>query len=82
MHHRAGQRARDPADALHLRDDELAELVGRAIERIESGSAEAAMPPMSSYERKLVHDLVSERGFHSESRGEGSERHTVISRGA
>jgi spoIIIJ-associated protein len=64
------------------RRTELAELVGRAIERIESGSAEAAMPPMSSYERKLVHDLVSERGFHSESRGEGSERHTVISRGA
>ncbi|MDO9590656.1 MAG: R3H domain-containing nucleic acid-binding protein, partial [Microcella sp.] len=41
----------------------------------------AALPPMSSYERKLVHDLVSERGFTSESEGEGSERHTVIRRG-
>jgi spoIIIJ-associated protein len=28
-----------------------------------------------------VHDLVSERGFHSESRGEGADRHTVITRG-
>jgi spoIIIJ-associated protein len=64
------------------RRDELARLVGRSIERIEAGAAEAALPPMSSYERKLVHDLVSERGFHSESRGEGAERHTVISRGA
>jgi spoIIIJ-associated protein len=35
---------------------------------------------MSSYERKLVHDLVAERGFTSESQGEGAERHTVISR--
>jgi hypothetical protein len=27
VHHRAGQRAGDAADTLHLRDDELAELV-------------------------------------------------------
>ncbi len=62
------------------RKGELATLVARAVERIEGGSAEASLPPMSSYERKLVHDLVAERGFHSESRGEGAERHTVITR--
>lgn len=64
------------------RRDELSTLVTRAIERIEAGAAEASLPPMSSYERKLVHDLVSEYGFYSESRGEGAERHTVITRGA
>lgn len=63
------------------RRDELGRLVARAAERIEAGSAEAALPPMSSYERKLVHDLVAEQGLHSESRGEGAERHTVITRG-
>lgn len=62
------------------RKGELANLVARAVERIEGGAAEASLPPMSSYERKLVHDLVAERGFHSESRGEGAERHTVITR--
>ncbi len=62
------------------RRDELASLVSRAIERIEGGAASAALPPMSSYERKLVHDLVAERGFHSESNGEGADRHTVITR--
>jgi len=36
---------------------------------------------MSSYERKLVHDLVAERGYGSESHGEGADRHTVITRG-
>ena len=62
------------------RRDELGRLVARAAERIEAGASEAALPPMSSYERKLVHDLVAERGLHSESRGEGAERHTVITR--
>ena len=63
------------------RREELGRLVSRAAERIEAGAAEAALPPMSSYERKLVHDLVAEQGLHSESRGEGAERHTVITRG-
>jgi len=62
------------------RQAELSALVGHAVERIEAGSSEAELPPMSSYERKLVHDIVAERGFHSESRGEGRDRHTVITR--
>lgn len=62
------------------RRDELGRLVARAAERLEAGASEAALPPMSSYERKLVHDLVAERGLHSESRGEGADRHTVITR--
>ncbi len=61
------------------RQAELASLVARAIERIEGGAAEASLPAMSSYERKLVHDLVSEAGYVSESKGEGRDRHTVIS---
>lgn len=62
------------------RRSELGALVDRAAERIDQGAAEASLPPMSSYERKLVHDLVAERGLHSESRGEGAERYTVITR--
>ena len=59
---------------------ELATLVDRAVARIEEGGASASLPPMSSYERKIVHDIVAERGFASESEGEGRDRHTVISR--
>lgn len=59
---------------------ELAILVDKAVERIDAGAASAALPPMSSYERKLVHDIVSERGFSSASEGEGRDRHTVITR--
>lgn len=60
------------------RADELARLVDVAVGRLEAGAASAALPPMSSYERKLVHDLVAERGYTSESEGEGADRHTVI----
>lgn len=60
------------------RRGELAGLVDRAINRIEEGASSAALPPMSSYERKIVHDIVSERGYVSESEGEARERHTVI----
>ena len=62
------------------RAGELEALVAKAIERIDAGSPSAALPPMSSYERKLVHDLVAERGFSSESEGEDRDRHTVITR--
>ena len=59
---------------------ELATLVDRAVARLEEGAASASLPPMSSYERKIVHDIVAERGFASESEGEGRDRHTVITR--
>lgn len=60
------------------RAEELARLVDVAIGRLEAGASSAALPPMSSYERKLVHDVVAERGYRSESEGEGADRHTVI----
>ena len=60
------------------REAELAALVAHAVARIEAGATEAALPAMSSYERKLVHDLVAVRGYKSVSHGEGRDRHTVI----
>ena len=70
----------DIAGSRDARAEELRRLVERASERIDEGAASASLPPMSSYERKLVHDLVAERGFTSASEGEGAERHTVIRR--
>jgi spoIIIJ-associated protein len=69
----------DVGGSREARQAELSQLVERAVARIEAGSASAALPPMSSYERKLVHDLVAARGYTSESEGEGRDRHTVIS---
>jgi len=71
----------DVGGSRDARASELATLVDKAIARIEDGAESASLPAMSSYERKLVHDVVAERGFVSESEGEGRDRHTVITRG-
>jgi spoIIIJ-associated protein len=70
----------DVGGSRDARQAELAQLVNRAVERISAGSGSASLPPMSSYERKLVHDIVAERGYTSESEGEGRDRHTVITK--
>lgn len=70
----------DVGGSREAREGELARLVERAAERIEGGAASVDLPPMSSYERKLVHDLVAAKGLVSESEGEGRDRHTVITR--
>jgi len=59
---------------------QLEALVDAAVAKLDGGATQASLPAMSSYERKLVHDIVSERGLTSESYGEGAGRHTVISR--
>ena len=70
----------DVGGSREQRQRELERLVDSAISDIEGGSVTAALEPMSSYERKLVHDIVAARGFSSESEGEGRDRHTVIAR--
>ena len=70
----------DVGGSREARASELTVLVEKAVERIEAGAESAALPAMSSYERKLVHDIVAERGFVSASEGEGRDRHTVITR--
>jgi spoIIIJ-associated protein len=60
---------------------QLESLVNAAAARLDEGAGQASLPAMSSYERKLVHDIAAERGLVSESYGEGADRHTVITRG-
>ncbi|MEV8338149.1 R3H domain-containing nucleic acid-binding protein [Leucobacter sp. NPDC077196] len=59
---------------------ELKRMVDAAVAQIAAGRDEVELEPMSSYERKLVHDDVADRGYFSESRGEGRDRRLVISR--
>lgn len=68
----------DVGGSREAREAELGRLVARAAERIAEGASAVDLPPMSSYERKLVHDLVASEGLRSESEGEGRDRHTVI----
>lgn len=68
----------DVGGSRSTREQELEAMVDAAAARIAEGAAAAALPPMSSYERKLVHDFASARGLVSRSEGEGKDRHTVI----
>lgn len=71
----------DVGGSRDIRRRELEQLVDRAVVRLDEGGFQASLPAMSSYERKLVHDIVADRGLVSESYGEGADRHTVIRRG-
>ena len=60
------------------RSVELATIAQDAAEQIKSGSESVALVPMGAYERKIVHDAIAELGLESESEGEGSKRHIVV----
>jgi spoIIIJ-associated protein len=62
------------------RQQELAQRVDAAVAALDKGASRYEFEPMSSYERKLVHDLAAERGLTSQSEGEGRDRHTVLTR--
>ena len=70
----------DVGGSRDARRRQLESLVDAAVAKLDDGASQASLPSMSSYERKLVHDIVSERGLTSESYGDGADRHTVISR--
>jgi spoIIIJ-associated protein len=71
----------DVGGSREQRQRELEKLVDDAVAQLDAGSDAAHLEPMSSYERKLVHDIVAVRGLTSESEGDGRDRHTVVSRG-
>ncbi|MGW8482670.1 Jag family protein [Microbacterium sp. NPDC055903] len=70
----------DVGGSRDARRRQLERLVDAAVAKLDEGATKASLPAMSSYERKLVHDIVSERGLVSESYGDGADRHTVIRR--
>lgn len=57
---------------------ELERLVERTIALVRENETPKHLSPMSSYERKIVHDLVADAGLVSESEGEGAARHIVV----
>lgn len=77
-----GNRSRlilDIANRRANRQQRLANLALEAINKVNETGEPVHLPPLGAYERKLVHDLVAENGLHSESEGEGRDRHIVIS---
>lgn len=70
----------DVGGSRDARRRQLEKLVDAAVVKLDEGASQASLPSMSSYERKLVHDIVADRELVSESYGDGADRHTVIRR--
>jgi len=68
----------DVSGSRDARVAELAALVERQVAKAKETGKPVHLQPMSSYERKIVHDFVEQAGLSSESEGEGKERHIVI----
>jgi spoIIIJ-associated protein len=68
----------DVGGSRQARVDELTKLVNKVVAKVKETGVASPLKPMSSYERKVVHDLVSEAGCISESEGEGKDRHIVV----
>lgn len=68
----------DIGGSRQARIDELTRIVNKVIDKVRDSGEAAPMKPMSSYERKIAHDVISEAGLISESEGEGKNRHIVV----
>ncbi|MGP9782707.1 Jag family protein [Glutamicibacter sp. AOP12-B1-11] len=77
-----GERSRlvlDIAGYRSNRAEELQQLAAEAIAEARKSGQPVHLEPMSAYERKLVHDVIADAGLHSESEGESTRRHIVVS---
>ena len=68
----------DVGGSRQKRIDELTRVVNKVIEKVRESGEQSPLKPMSSYERKIAHDIIAEAGLTSESEGEGRDRHIVI----
>lgn len=68
----------DIGGSREAKTEQLRKLVQKSIEKLEETDREQHLKPMTSYDRKQVHDMVAEAGMISESEGQGRDRHVVI----
>jgi spoIIIJ-associated protein len=68
----------DVGGSRQKRVDELTRVVNKVIDKVKESGEQSPLKPMSSYERKIAHDIIAEAGLSSESEGEGRDRHIVI----
>ena len=68
----------DVAGSRDAKMAQLEKLVNSAIAKVQESGEPYSLKPMSSFDRKMAHDLIGAAGLVSESEGEGKSRHIVI----
>jgi hypothetical protein len=84
VHHRTGERCQVVVDVEDYRKRRRAQIVSRALQtarRVQKTGRPERLDAMNAFERKIVHDAVSEiSGVATASEGEDPERRVVIRR--
>jgi spoIIIJ-associated protein len=70
----------DMGGSREAKTEQLKKLVEKIVKKVNESGKPEHLKPMSSYDRKLVHDMVAEAGLSSESEGQGRDRHIVVSK--
>ncbi|WP_206313601.1 protein jag [Streptomyces coryli] len=81
VHRETGDRSRLMLDIAGFRArkrEQLTELGTKAVDEAKQTGEPVKLPPMSPFERKVVHDAVKAAGLRSESEGEEPERRVVV----
>jgi spoIIIJ-associated protein len=81
VYRETGERSRLMLDVSGFRAqkrDELVELAEKKIAEVKESGEQAALDPMTPFERKVVHDAVAAAGLTSESEGVEPRRYVVI----
>ena len=81
VYRETGERSRLMLDVSGFRAqkrDELVELAEKRIAEVKESGEQAALEPMTPFERKVVHDAVAAAGLASESEGVEPRRYVVI----
>ena len=81
VYRETGERSRlmlDVAGFRAARRSELENIGQEAVEKVKATGESVALEPMSPFERKVVHDVVSAAGLISESEGVDTGRHIVV----
>ena len=81
VHRRTGERSRLMLDVGGFRERrrvELTKLGRETAEEVKSSGEPKPLPPMTPFERKVVHDAVAAFGLRSESEGEEPNRYVVV----
>ncbi len=82
VYRQTGQRSRLMLDIdgyRVARRTSASEAARAAIESVQANGNPVELAAMNAFERKVVHDVVAESGLVSGSKGEGTNRHVVIS---
>lgn len=69
----------DVAEYKKQRADRLAEQAKAWMEAVQNSGEAMDLKPMNAADRRIIHKLAAEYRLHSESAGEGRDRHIVLS---